>query len=223
MHLTTKRRRCRGDGGAVLIEAIVVLPLLLMFVFGIAEFGFTYHDNITLTTTTRSGARVSSNLAEHRRADFETLKSIVAAIGSSSIGLDHIEGVLIFNANGTTSTETVPANCFDAFGDARSSSVAGAECNFYDTSQMIDIAAMTPAQIIVRFGEEDHDFTDGCGVTAWDKDFCPVNRSRTPNPQTEYVGVWVQIKHDYTTGLLPWDSVTLEDSTVMGIEPIGAL
>lgn len=220
MRRTPKERRCRGEGGAVLIEAIVVLPLLLMFVFGIAEFGFAYHDNITLTTTTRSGARVSSNLANHRRADYETLKTIVAALGSSSIGLDNIEGVLIFNANGTTDTEIVPANCFNAAGNPQSSTDSGAECNFYDTGQITDVASMTPAQVIVRFGAES---ATGCVAAAWDKAFCPTDRNRTPNPQTEYVGVWVQINHDYTTGLLPWDSVTIEDSTVMGIEPLGAL
>ena len=208
-----------------MIEATIILPLLLLMVFGIAEFGFLFKDTITLTTTTRAGARVASNLADNRNADYETLRTITAAAGGKAIGLDHIEGVLIYNA---TDHDGVPPACFDASGDPQGSNQSDSECNFYTKAQ-IALVANDPAAAIKHFGGTSTPASDiTCstvvdGQPIWDLNFCPSQRNRTPNPRTEYIGVYVQVSHDYITGVLPADSITFSDSTVMGIEPLGAL
>lgn len=50
-------RRVRGERGAALVEMALVLPLLLMIVFGIIEFGTTYSNYIGLRDGVRNAAR----------------------------------------------------------------------------------------------------------------------------------------------------------------------
>jgi Flp pilus assembly protein TadG len=52
--------RCRGDRGAVLMEAAVVLPVFLLVIFGVIEFGLAFSASATTTSTTREGARFGS-------------------------------------------------------------------------------------------------------------------------------------------------------------------
>jgi Flp pilus assembly protein TadG len=52
-------RRGRGERGAALVEFALVLPLLMLFVFGVIEFGGTYNDYISLRNGVREGARLA--------------------------------------------------------------------------------------------------------------------------------------------------------------------
>lgn len=50
--------RHRGDAGASAVEFALVLPLLLLVVFGIIDFGRAYNAQQALNAGTREGARV---------------------------------------------------------------------------------------------------------------------------------------------------------------------
>jgi Flp pilus assembly protein TadG len=52
----TARKR-RFEAGTSVVEATIVLPLMLMLVFGIAEFGISYTRWNSLTNAVREGAR----------------------------------------------------------------------------------------------------------------------------------------------------------------------
>ncbi|HUR23366.1 MAG TPA: TadE family protein [Acidimicrobiales bacterium] len=50
----------RGERGAAVVEFALVLPILMMFVFGILEFGRGYNARIELTSAVRQGARTAA-------------------------------------------------------------------------------------------------------------------------------------------------------------------
>ena len=52
------RRRLRSERGAELIEAALTLPLILLVVVGIIEFGFVFQKLEIVTNAAREGARV---------------------------------------------------------------------------------------------------------------------------------------------------------------------
>lgn len=50
-------QRRRDERGAAVVEFALILPILVMFVFGIVEFGRAYSARIELTAAVREGAR----------------------------------------------------------------------------------------------------------------------------------------------------------------------
>lgn len=47
----------RDERGAAVVEFAIVLPILVLFIFGIVEFGRAYNARIELTSAVREGAR----------------------------------------------------------------------------------------------------------------------------------------------------------------------
>jgi Flp pilus assembly protein TadG len=52
--------RCQGQRGAAVIEFALILPLLVVLVFGIVEFSIAYNRKQGLHAAAREGARVAS-------------------------------------------------------------------------------------------------------------------------------------------------------------------
>jgi Flp pilus assembly protein TadG len=53
------RKRLRSETGAELIEVALTLPLLLLVLLGIIEFGFVFQQYEVITNAAREGARVA--------------------------------------------------------------------------------------------------------------------------------------------------------------------
>lgn len=57
-HLPRDRaERKRGEGGAAAVEFALILPVLVMLLFGIITVGLAYADHIAVTNAVREGAR----------------------------------------------------------------------------------------------------------------------------------------------------------------------
>lgn len=100
--------RARGERGAVAVEFALIVPMLLLLVFGIIEFGFMLNRDTIIGNASRDGARVASLNGTYD--DIETaIKSELTATGipaSSSavaIKIDCIQpGGAVCNANKST-------------------------------------------------------------------------------------------------------------------------
>jgi hypothetical protein len=55
-----RRWRGRGESGQSLVEFAMVLPLLLVILFAIIDFGRIYQANVSLTNAVREGARLGA-------------------------------------------------------------------------------------------------------------------------------------------------------------------
>jgi Flp pilus assembly protein TadG len=73
-------RRCKSEDGAQLVEFAIVLPLLLLVVLGIAEFGFIFQRFEVLTNAAREGARMAV-LPGYTNADIENRVVAYATAG----------------------------------------------------------------------------------------------------------------------------------------------
>lgn len=188
--------RARGERGSVLVEAAFITPVLFFLLFSILEFGMAFRDYLAVANTTRDGARAASIYGNDLTADFDILQTIADA--SNVIDRRDIERIVIYEASGPNAV--VPSTC------ANGTPVQGT-CNVY-TAAALDLA--------------ESEF--GCrGDRNLDRFWCPTTRKTAltgTNGPPDYVGVWIQVKHIWVTGLFG-PSLTFTDSTVMRMEPEG--
>jgi Flp pilus assembly protein TadG len=52
--------KLRREGGQTFVEFAIVLPILVMLVLGIAQFGVAFHNYLSITDATRVGARAAA-------------------------------------------------------------------------------------------------------------------------------------------------------------------
>lgn len=195
----TYSSRLRGDNGLAVVEFAIVAPLLGLLAAGIIEFGMAWRDNLTVSSATRSAARVVSNLGDFEKSDWQGLQTLEAALNSMEYAT--LEGVLIYDGSATNGQPS--ASCFDSGGDPQAS--AAGNCNFYTASM---IASMTAG-----------DFSSSVSCGSWDWYFCPITERSTSQGTLSDVGVWVRVDRGWFTKMFPGDGITIEDLTVMRVEP----
>jgi Flp pilus assembly protein TadG len=111
---TTARKR-RAKAGTSIVEATIVLPLMLLLVFGIAEFGVSFTRWNSLTNAVREGAR--AGVVFRAPCDPGTVTTLVKTTVSDfadSSGLDPanitttVAGPCLGTGTQLTVTATVP-------------------------------------------------------------------------------------------------------------------
>jgi hypothetical protein len=194
-----------SERGAVLVEAAFVLPVLLLLIFGMIEFGLVFKDSLTLSEMVQAGARVGSELGNQSTdltaspavdsTDYEILTAVMAASHPLNAAIQY---VTIFNADGANGT--VPALC----SGANPTSEPG-ECNVYLPGVLDNLGTTQPA---------------GFDDSAWP----PSSRNVTEQtengfPGPDYIGVYISAIHSSVTGIVPGGSIHLSDTAVLRLEP----
>ncbi|MDH3730541.1 MAG: pilus assembly protein [Acidimicrobiia bacterium] len=70
----------RKDDGAALVEFALVATVLFTLLFGIIEFGLAFRDWLSITSSTREGARVASAAGQDPLADCFILNSMTGPL-----------------------------------------------------------------------------------------------------------------------------------------------
>lgn len=193
---STQRRAC-GDKGATLVESAVITPVLLLFVFGIFEFGFAFRNYLGVANSTRDAAREASVAGNVLDADYRMMRAVERA--SAALPNNAIERIVIWEASGPS--DGVPSSC-------ASGTPADGLCNVYSGSDLT-----TPK---VHFGCQE--IALGDPVDSPDRFWCPGDREVSVGSGLDYVGVYIRITHRYITGLFG-DDIVFEDQMILKVEP----
>lgn len=197
-------RRCRSDDGAVLVEAAMVLPLLVLVMAATFDFGVGYRNRIVMQGATRTGARAAAVMGPDPAADSFALTTLAAGLANGLTNTT-MDRVVIFktDANGTISnTCLTKATSVSGAGDA----TAGAQCNIYQQSQVT--AAVNGTFVPAN---------SSC-TTGWDYYYCPKNRSNNLATAPDTLGVFLQMTYVPLTKMFK-TSYVLTDKTVVRVEP----
>ena len=71
------RRRLMGESGSQLLEFAMVLPILLMIIAAIAEFGVMFRTNSVVANAAREGARIAA-IPGNDQNNYETARARIA-------------------------------------------------------------------------------------------------------------------------------------------------
>jgi Flp pilus assembly protein TadG len=78
------RRNMKSEEGQTMVEFALVVPILLLVLFAILQFGAVYNDYVTLTDSTRVGARKAA-VSRHSATPESDAE---AAVRGSAAGMD---------------------------------------------------------------------------------------------------------------------------------------
>lgn len=100
-------RRWRREAGAELVEFALVLPLLLLVIMGIFDFGFLFRDYGVITNAAREGARIGV-LADYSLADAATRAgTYITAAGLDGSAASAVAALDTVGVGGTATVQVV--------------------------------------------------------------------------------------------------------------------
>jgi Flp pilus assembly protein TadG len=200
----TTRRRCRNDDGAVLIEAALVLPFLVMLALATFEFGVVWRNENVLSSSLRSASRVASQSMKDSKADLYTLQAFMGSIASAKNVT--VKKVIVYTVNESTNPNgDVPNSCKTASTSGSAPYGVSGLCNVYVASQL------TTANLVTA--------NFGCASGDYDSNLCPTSRTNALPATPTTVGIYAEVDSKMSTGLLNADSFTLTDKAVARVEP----
>lgn len=220
-------KRCGDDGGAVIIEAALVLPILLLFLAGVIDFGAGFRDRTEIQGAVRAGARVGASSVGNVTADQLALSTMYA--GLQGMPRITIQKAIIYEANGFTNGQP-SATCTSIGALAGGAGDAGANCSVYGLSQ-IQAAAASPTTF--NFGTLSGvapNQVSACS-TGWNRYWCagggaPPYTATGSNERTadlslvvDSFGLWLQVSYQPFTRVFTTSDIIMTDYTVMRLEP----
>jgi len=101
--------RSRSESGVAAIELAIVLPLLMLILFGIISFGTVFYNYIVITNAAREGARWGAINSEVTTGDACTGTTNPCTVADS-----YANGLLINYGGGTSVTTTATVDAPDS-------------------------------------------------------------------------------------------------------------
>jgi len=200
-----RNRRDRDDGVA-LVEAAICLPVLMLLVLGLLEYGNYFKNNMSARNAATDAAREVSASSNDGEADFNGL----TVAGRSLSGLDRGQLTMIVVYKATGPGDSVPDIC-------KTASVLNV-CNHYSSADIDDLndGSLTTSD----FGA-----IDTTDITKVDHYYPPrlrqYHRTNGSALVVEWVGVYVEANYRSVTGMLK-STVTLSGNSIVPIEPRAA-
>jgi len=112
--MITEKRQRRGERGAAMVEMAVILPLLLLLVIGILEYGLLFGEKLTIAAATSSATRTGATMGQEDTADIRMLEALEAGL-YDQVDAGVLISVEIFRAVAVDGTKTADINTYDYF------------------------------------------------------------------------------------------------------------
>ena len=180
----------------------IVLPLLVLLVFGIVEFGIAFNKRLTIGNASQSAARVATAVANNEFAD-------IALLGALE------QGLISLPSNGQDTIRSVHVYLADAAGEP-ANGCPSATCNVYTYSYDPSGCNWTPCP------DPDPPINFNVASLNWN----PEDRNATVG-NLDVLGVRVYFSHEWITGGFPIGDVSCStppadcwaDTAIMRLEP----
>ena len=202
--------RLENDRGAVLVEAAICIPLLLLVILGAVEAGLGWEARSSSISGVRTGIIRAAASADTPGTDLRIVQSVIGEVGGDNA--DRIEWVMIFDADAGSGDATTEFQACAAG--------ASAGCIIYDQSFISQVASTTDSNALLNLFDDGNAVDGPGGPTATyqcdtgiqlDSAWCAG--SRIADGDTE-IGVAIRYNHEWISGIFPFDPPTFEEFVV---------
>jgi hypothetical protein len=209
--------RRRDQRGAVLPEAAIVLPIVVLFVFGILEYGLFFRDSLTASNISRDAARAGAAASADYDADYYIVQQVLNDAKVLNGGVAAIDYVVIYNASGPASPDPSPTcaagTAVNVVGGANANTDTIGACNVY-----------LPADL----NQPKSFFDDPVGNSfaapqSWPGPYRNQYHDNTAHARSDgtagpdYIGVYVHLTHHFVTGMFG-NTIAVTDTAMLKIE-----
>jgi len=184
--------RRRRERGATLVEASIVLMLLFLCIFTIAEFGLAFKDWLTVNHGAREGARAGATFGQRSDSDYLILAEMTRQIQAARLSPEKVVIYNINNPSQATEYQYAPGN-----GEQWDTNWVGTLPVTCDWSPCPHPASL-----------------DAYQIPLWD----PATRDITA-PTTDIIGVRVEYVHHWITPFYRGGVSNFSSTVAMQIEP----
>jgi hypothetical protein len=173
-----------------MVEMAIVVPIFIVLVFGMLEFGLAFKNKLTMSHAANAATRRATVLGNDARADIEILEAFEEGlVGAASV--DWIVYVDIFKANDDGSKGVYDRYTYDA---------DGVPC---DWDPCPDPSIVDP----VVYGSPD------------DYPPCARDISLDPLDGVDTIGIEVEYTHTWVTGVLGFSNQIWHETSMGRMEP----
>ena len=199
--LGDRRRRMRAEDGVAAVEFAIMLPVLLLFVVGMLEFGFVMRDWLTVSGAARDGARAATNGAANGcyTGSGATCVPVLAQTAADSVE----KAVIGMPKSAVRNIWVYKANSSGYPGSATTQAAA-------------DTAGCSTDCIVYSWSASANSGAGGFIRTAGTWDSSRINAC-LPNP--DQVGVILRTDHPYMTRMFG-ATIALNDRAFMRFQPL---
>lgn len=200
-----RRMRIKSSRGAVVVEAALVTPVLMLMVFGIVELAFLLKDDVAVTSLVRQGGRTASSaLAAHQGQSSATSPWCVTPTCSSGRAPELAD---------LTALAMQRAGSALPGGSIRELWIYKAASDGYPIGNSGKFVNCSTDCVIYQWDAQDNRFAYYSGTwTASDINACSGDT-------LDSVGVYLRATHTFVTGLFS-HSVDISDHAVFTFEPL---
>ncbi|MGD2061544.1 MAG: pilus assembly protein [Acidimicrobiia bacterium] len=189
--LPGNRRKSR-ERGATIVEAAIIVPLLLLMVIAIMEYGLAFKDYLTVSYLSREGARLGALAGDSDTADCDILTGLADLITPGDLArIDYIE---IYEADQSSGNQGATNRA--TYTDPNDPNV----CTEPSGGQPGDGWSITPI---------------GGGYPTGSR-----NTAASPTTPLDIIGVRVVLTRSWITGFGPFSgTATVDETTITRMEP----
>lgn len=199
---STLKRRWVHERGAVIVEAALAVPILLLVILGAIEAGMAWEAKSATTSGVRTGLLRAASIGDQPETDLRIMQSVIGEVDADNVA--NLEWIVIFDATDPDHAATV-----DSCSQAEAGGGVFGLCNTYGSgTQFEDVVAGTITLANFDDGGNGSASAYTCDTGKLDANWCAGSRLLSGDVQ---IGVALKYTHTWFTGIFPGDGVDFED------------
>jgi hypothetical protein len=206
------------QGGQGLVEFAMLVPVFLLILLGMLEFGFAFNHNLTLQVATREGARAGAAMADGSQIDTSCGGTRITAVNVDPLIIAAVERVLQSPGSMVDMAQIANVQIYKVSTDGTVIGPANVWKYRPGNAANPAVPCVSPPQTLAFY-----EFSHG-----WDTATCPSANCRDNGATPDSIGVSITYTYQFRSALggilrfiggTNWSSIQMTDKTVMALQP----